>query len=50
MVSPSVGIDLPEGPAIPFIDIFFVRVSIAVERHHDYANCYKGKQLIGPDL
>ena len=24
-----------------------VRVSIAVKRHHDYGNSYKGKYLIG---
>ena len=31
---------------VPLIDVI-VRVSIAVKRHHDHNNSYKGKPLIG---
>ena len=32
------------------MDVVLVRVSIAVERHHDHRNSYKGRHLIGGDL
>jgi hypothetical protein len=30
--------------------IVFVRVSIAVNRHHDHGNSYKGQYIIGAGL
>ena len=34
----------------PSVVLVLVRVSIAVKRHHDYSNSYKGKYLIGAGL
>jgi hypothetical protein len=33
-----------------FLSLAFVRVSIAVKRHHDQGNPYRGKHLIGAGL
>ena len=34
-------------PARPVVSYFCLRISIAVKKHHDHSNSYKGKLLIG---